>query len=302
MITAIVPSYNHKNYIAGCISELAKLPESSTRIIIIDDESTDGSAEAIRRLINESGLNNVELIEKKNSGLVDSLNIGLQLATSEFFYLVASDDTPSADGIIECLEELKKTPNANFCIGGGLNVFESGESSTKVYSQPHDEFFAKTKKQREVDVFLNYPSPVLLQSTIFRTSYLKEIGGWDKSLKLDDYQIFAKSLSVLEESGIDFLFSPNIHVVSYRHHSKNTYLNYEKLFLMRSDVIKSLAPKSIQGEAIGKIFAYYSIKSLSKGSISPSFRMLSKCSPGAIIGASKYILTTIIKRLLKNKI
>jgi hypothetical protein len=69
---------------------------------------------------------------------------------------------------------------------------------------------------------------------------------------------------------------------------------------MRSDVIKSLAPKSIQGEAIGKIFAYYSIKSLSKGKIIPLFRMLSKCDSSTAIGSAKYIAATITNKLFKK--
>jgi len=252
LLSVCIPAYNHEKYIIECLSEVVKI-DVPKNIIIIDDGSTDKTPQIIKNFINNHKNENIEFIEKENSGLVSSLNIGLEKTQTEYLYIIASDDIPNPKGIKKAIEYLIKNPNIDFFIGGGENFFDNGKK-TKIYTQKHYDFFNLPFKKRYEKIFLDYPSPMLLQSTIFRTNILKKIGGWDKSIVWDDYPIFVK---LLRDKNIQFVFNPNIEIVLYRHHGANSYKNTFKQFNSEIDALSKLAPDILRNKAIGKRLSYY---------------------------------------------
>ena len=139
-LTIIIPSYNHEKYILACLSAVNSINIKSKRIIVIDDESTDGTVQVVKNFILNIN-NDVEIICKKNSGIVHSLNLGLKKADSEFFYMVASDDVPNAEGIETAVNYLSSNMYCHFYIGGGSNFFEDGSPDTAIYGPRHKIFF-----------------------------------------------------------------------------------------------------------------------------------------------------------------
>ena len=261
MITVINPSYNHENYILECLKGAAEIDIPSKKIIVIDDGSTDDTPVVVQEFIDGPGVGQgITLIQKENSGLISSLNLGLSMVDTEFLYLVASDDVPMAKGIEEILCLFYKSANQKFIIAGGYNLFMSGQT-TPVYTEKHKLFFELPVELRDREMFLNFPSPILLQSTIFRTSALRKIGGWDTNLKLDDYPMIVKLLRAFPDKDKDFNFIPLIPVVKYRHHGNNTYKNIEKQFFMVRETYACLAPQDIRNKAIGYRLGYYCLKS-----------------------------------------
>lgn len=270
LITIIVPSYNHEKYIIECLSEVVKI-NLPKKIIIIDDGSTDNTSKIVKDFIDNNKLQNIEFIEKENSGLVSSLNMGLELCQSKYIYIVASDDIPNPKGIKESIAYLEDNPSVDFFIGGGKNFFEDGKQ-TQIYTKKHEDFFMLHFEKRLEELFLNYPSPLLLQSTIFKTELLKKIRGWDTSLIWDDYPMFVKLLSNQNHS---FIFNPLVETVLYRHHGVNRYKNIEKQFYMVCQALDKLAPKYLKNKAIGNRLGYYSLKALFQVDIKTFVRLLS---------------------------
>lgn len=259
LITIIVPSYNHDKYILECLNEVVKI-DLPKKIIIIDDGSIDNTPSIINDFISKNLDQNIEFIEKENSGLVSSLNLGLKKVETEFLYLIASDDIPNPSGIKQAVEYLIENANIDFFIGGGENFFDDGRK-TKIYTQKHIDFFSFPFETRYKSLFLDYPSPLLLQSTVFRTEVLLEIGGWDKNIILDDYSMFIKLLS---NEKTHFIFNPHVETVYYRHHGVNTYKNLVKLYKMVYQAMDILAPEDLKNKALGNALGYYGLKALSQ--------------------------------------
>ncbi|WP_426146448.1 glycosyltransferase family 2 protein [Polaromonas sp. DSR2-3-2] len=258
MLTIVIPSYNHENYILDCLNAACKLDVVGKKIIVIDDGSTDETEEIVRQFIEERNKDDVRLVCKKNSGLVSSLNMGLALADTEYFYLVASDDIPVLQGILQCVTELQKNPLVQFCIGGGNNFCkEWGDRKTSIYGKKHELFFGMEKHRRKKEIFLNCPAPILLQSTVFRVEALRAIGGWDPKLIWDDYPTFVKMLEKFPQKGKDFIYEPNFCVVEYRHHGSNSYKNLFKQFSILRQSYLTLAPPELLDRAIGNALGYY---------------------------------------------
>lgn len=277
MFTIVIPSYNHEKYIVDCLDAISRLDIDGLRIIVIDDGSADNTPHIVRKYIENHGSSAIELICKKNSGLVSSLNLGLQLVNTEFVYFVASDDVPRPEGLQKCLDLLMVNPSLRFCIGGGDNFFDdviTDETLTPVYRDQHKDFFFAHPVQRAQKIFLDYPAPLLLQSVVFRASALRDIGGWDPHLLWDDYPTFVKLLSRFPNLGVDFIYCPEVKVIYYRHHGNNSYKNLPKQFLMVQQAMKMLAPEKLKAKAVGNAVAFYSLMALRSADVRAIVKIL----------------------------
>ena len=95
MISFIVPAYNAKKTIKKCLESL--LNQSNTKldyeIIVVDDGSTDDTAELIKEKFGESLLNGkIRLYSKENGGIADTRNFGVSKASGDYIIFVDSDD------------------------------------------------------------------------------------------------------------------------------------------------------------------------------------------------------------------
>ncbi len=84
--SCIVPAYNERPRVIGVLAALSQVPEIS-EIICVDDGSTDGSAEEIRRKCPTIRL----VRHKTNQGKVQAIRTGLERASSSIVILIDSD-------------------------------------------------------------------------------------------------------------------------------------------------------------------------------------------------------------------
>ena len=90
-ISAIVPNHNHGALLPRAVAALRAQDRPPDEIILVDDASTDDSAEAIDRL----AARHPELIAVRlsnNVGVLGAFEAGLQRATGDWFYGAGADD------------------------------------------------------------------------------------------------------------------------------------------------------------------------------------------------------------------
>ena len=86
----IVAIYNVVEYLDTCITSLLDNETNDYEIILVDDNSTDGSKEIIQKYKN---IHNVKIIyHKTNMGLSAVRNTGIENASGEWFIFIDSDD------------------------------------------------------------------------------------------------------------------------------------------------------------------------------------------------------------------
>lgn len=296
LLTIIIPSYNHEKYIEECLNEITKV-NIPKKIIIIDDGSTDKTAVKIHNFILNNETENIEFVQKENSGLVSSLNLGLSKTDTDFLYFIASDDIPIPEGIEKAVNILIQENNLNFLIGGG-KIFDENGQKDSIYKLKHEVFFNLEIDKRNIEMFINYPQPILLQSTVFRTKALKKIGGWDMEVISDDYAIFMKLFLEFKEHNKDFRFSKNLEIVLYRLHGMNTSKNIERQFTTMKQALSIYAYDAIKDRAIGYILGLSLLFSLKRFQFATIFKLL-KLSPWQTYPfAIEKIFATIIKILI----
>ena len=90
IISIIVPVYNVKEYLNKCVESIVNQSYTALEIILVDDGSTDGSAEICDEW--EKKDLRVKVIHKSNGGLSDARNCGLSNANGGYVAFVDSDD------------------------------------------------------------------------------------------------------------------------------------------------------------------------------------------------------------------
>ena len=97
MISFIIPVYNTvEEYIDRCINSICNAGFGDFELIVVNDGSSEEISDYLRKLVVRFQrlllYNNIRLIEKQNTGVSDSRNVGLKAARGEWIWFVDSDD------------------------------------------------------------------------------------------------------------------------------------------------------------------------------------------------------------------
>jgi glycosyltransferase involved in cell wall biosynthesis len=92
-ISAVVPCYNYERYLPAAIESLLEGTRCPDEIIVVDDGSTDRSADVARRYPE------VTLVEKPNGGMASALNAGFSAAKGDVVVMLDADDLAGPDRV-----------------------------------------------------------------------------------------------------------------------------------------------------------------------------------------------------------
>ncbi|MGC1183509.1 glycosyltransferase family 2 protein [Legionella sp.] len=220
MISYLIPSYNHENYLPmllECIrldSEYLTVP---AEVILVDDGSSDDSPSIIKKWTeaNKEHLKVVYLLQK-NKGLPAVLNQMIEMAKGEYLRLCASDDIITPGSTQKLYKQFKVYPNLLCALADGNVINKEG----RIIHQSSIAFHRGTiKRLKEPDLLVKE----LIQhwcvagpTHLIKKSHYNTMR-YDETCAIDDYDLF---LSLLEiPNSIIFI---NDSVCSYRIHSTNT--------------------------------------------------------------------------------
>jgi glycosyltransferase involved in cell wall biosynthesis/MoaA/NifB/PqqE/SkfB family radical SAM enzyme len=118
-ISAIICTHNRAPYLVKAIESLLDqtLSRDSYEIIVVDNRSTDGTGEAVKRFLNEK---NVRYVYEPALGLSHARNAGWRNAKGRYVAYLDDDAIASSgwlERIVEVFENVKPTPG---CVGGRI--------------------------------------------------------------------------------------------------------------------------------------------------------------------------------------
>ena len=123
LISIVVPVYNVENYLKKCISSILEQTYKKFELILVDDGSTDDSGKICDEIKKMD--NRIEVIHKKNGGLSDARNAGIDIARGKYITFIDSDDYIEID-YIEYLYNLIKMNNAMISVCAYYVITENG--------------------------------------------------------------------------------------------------------------------------------------------------------------------------------
>lgn len=104
-VSVIIPVYNVEQYIAICLDSILHQTYSNIQIIIVDDGSTDRSPMIADEYASKD--ERITVIHKKNGGLSDARNVGIDRSTGDYIMFLDSDDYVDHRFIEASLENIK---------------------------------------------------------------------------------------------------------------------------------------------------------------------------------------------------
>jgi len=125
-VSVIVPVYNVAPFISQCLDSLARQSLANMEIIIVDDGSTDATAELVASTVGQG--RSIRVISQENRGLSAARNAGMDIARGEFIGFVDGDDWVD-ERMFESLYSVAVDTRADIVICNGRLVdHETGES------------------------------------------------------------------------------------------------------------------------------------------------------------------------------
>ena len=100
LISVILPVYNCEKWVERCIKSILNQTYKNIQLIIINDGSTDNSLEICKKYENDK----IIIINKENSGVSETRNIGLEKAEGKYIFFIDADDYIKDD----CIENMYK--------------------------------------------------------------------------------------------------------------------------------------------------------------------------------------------------
>ena len=121
LVSIIVPVYNVKPYLNRCVDSLLGQSYQNMELLLVDDGSTDGSETLCDEYAAQDA--RVRVLHKKNGGLSDARNAGVDAAKGEYLSFVDGDDWVSPY-YIENLYRALEQAGADFSASCFEEVFE----------------------------------------------------------------------------------------------------------------------------------------------------------------------------------
>lgn len=163
LISIVVPVYGVEGYLDRCITSILMQTYCNFELILVDDGSRDASG----RICDEYAMNDsrIIVIHKKNGGLSDARNAGIDISKGKYITFIDSDDYVEND-YLEVLHKAIKKNNSDISICSYQSVYENG----KILKQ--NENYCKVLSPEE-----------MCEEILYQTNF--NVSAWAKMYKIE---------------------------------------------------------------------------------------------------------------------
>jgi biofilm PGA synthesis N-glycosyltransferase PgaC len=180
-VTILVPAFNEEKHIYKCLKACLSLnyPKDKLKIICINDGSTDNTLAEIKRIKDKR----IMILNKKNTGKADCLNYALKFVKTEFVSTMDADSFPSKNylklGMGQFVNDKIVAVSPALKLSTTKTLMQKIQWMEYVFSIYLRKLFAI------LDCQYVLPGP----GSIYKTSVLKEVGGWDRDSLVEDTEL-----------------------------------------------------------------------------------------------------------------
>jgi len=224
-----MPNYNNAPFLKECLDSIINQTYKNFELVIIDDGSTDQSLD----IIDNYNDNRFHVIKKEhNSGIIDSLNIGLEYIKSEYIVRMDGDDKMNVKRLEKLVCFMDNNSNIGVC-GSAIQHF--GISNETIIYPTNPEL-------NNANLIFSHSighASIILRNSIIKKHKIRYSSGYKF---MEDYKLFYDLSKVTLTTSI-----PDV-LYYYRREEYNNFKNleikkigYKKVYL---DILKMLKFKS----------------------------------------------------------
>ena len=181
-VTVLMAVFNGERHVETAIRSILAQTMPDFEFVIINDGSTDRSRDIINRIAAEDS--RIILIDKTNSGLADSLNLGINIAKGGRIARMDADDISCPERLEPQLKYLDQHPEMDVLGSSAIIVALDGTCrGILAVRETHDSMARHILKQNP----FNHPS-IMAKKSVF-----VELNGYDRTLKrAQDYDLWLR--------------------------------------------------------------------------------------------------------------
>jgi glycosyltransferase involved in cell wall biosynthesis len=177
-VDVIIPCYNYGRYLRDCVNSVLTQAGVDVRVLIIDDASTDNSADVAKALTRDPRVTFRR--HGRNHGHIATYNEGIEWLTSDYMLLISADDALVPGALERAARVLDAHPGVSFTYGNQI-VF-STESLPQVEGNEPADFRIITAEALFAQACGGGDNPVPTPTAVVRTSEQKAVGGYRPEL------------------------------------------------------------------------------------------------------------------------
>ncbi len=252
--SVVIPVYNGEKYIEDTLTSLLEQDYQDKEIIIVDDGSTDGTADVVAALVAKYPIIRYERIDN-SGGPAKPRNIGLNLAQGEVVFLFDADDIALPGKLSSAMAVFKLEPSVGM-LSTNFSMVDASAEKTVRYRMIDDYYTLQGVLGRKIfdaayfiessDAFsaIIKTNFIGTSSVAIRKSLLVKIGGFDETLRhIDDREMWFRAVYA---TNLAYIETP-CHL--YRNHPdgishKRSVLQAEERIIAAKKLVK--LPKSKQ--------------------------------------------------------
>lgn len=215
LLSVVVPIYNTKQYLKGCLDSIVDQTYRNLEIILVDDGSTDGSSE----IADEYAKNDsrIKVVHQINGGIVNARKTGMAIATGSYSTQVDSDDWIDLD-YYERMMKIATNSEVDVVTGGEYREYDG--YTYKEFDRVAPGYYGGEKLTNEILSCMMYKGyffepglNIHIFTKIYKTSLIKHY----QSL-VDDRVRVGEDAAVVYPlaSGCDSIYISNICGYHYR--------------------------------------------------------------------------------------
>ena len=209
LVSVVIPFFNEERYLRKTVECIVDQTCRDMEILLVDDGSTDSSAEIARRFQDQR----IRIVSNgRTLGRPASRNIGIEEATGEFVTFMDADDECDATRIEKQLNTLLHSGENTVC-GTWIRIKDGDRETIKRLPIEHDDIAAGFRRQHNRTTFVGATMMcrrLLLKQFKFREQF-KYFEDWDLLARL--YESSAVRFTNIPEP----LYSYIIRAKSTRH-------------------------------------------------------------------------------------
>lgn len=181
-VSAIIPTYNRGKYIRKAIDSILAQTVPVDEIIVVDDGSTDGTAEAVAEWFGSK----VKIVRQENGGVAAARWRGIREAAGQWIAFLDSDDEWLPDRTGQLLAATGKVPADVAWIFGDMQVVTDAGSATTLFGE-HGLTVTESPEIFPDPLSVQFPFQFgLLQGSFIRREVLLELECFGERLRSDD--------------------------------------------------------------------------------------------------------------------
>ena len=239
LISVIIPVYNVEKYLEKCVNSVINQTYSNIEIILVDDGSTDSSGKMCEELSKMD--KRVKVFHKKNGGLSDARNYGIDKAIGEYICFVDSDDFVTKDMCEILYGDIKK-----FNVDVAFCSFIDCYGNIPIVNNNIYERYKLTKKEAIEYVMIGDKVPISAVAKLYKKSVFDKVR-FTKGKTYEDALIMIELLDNCENISFNtskvYYYIHRMNSITTKKFSKNNYdviYAYKKNYKIIQENIQTL--------------------------------------------------------------